>query len=80
MISLELKDICEDMLKNPQDWKQTRYTFDNDKKHIYFWTATGTIGLNPWQSVTVPSLNIFEKFYLRKHINKSVMLKFKQSL
>ena len=68
-ISNGIKEFCEQMIKQPNDWVQGEYTFTN-KKHldIAIWTCSGVRYIKIGRDKT---LNFFEKRLIAKAIKQT---------
>ncbi len=68
-ISQGIRDLGQLMIIKPHEWTQTQYEFINRERNIVVWTSNGTLMI----SITgVPSLGLFEKFYINRCIKQSV--------
>ena len=68
-ISNGIKEFCEQMVNNPNDWVQGEYEFTN-KKHpdIAIWTCNGVCYIKIGRDET---LNFFEKRIIAKAIKQT---------
>lgn len=76
-ISKGIKDICKQMIENPNDWYQGTYSFTNrTHQDISFWTANGLFFI---QLNGNASLNISEKILVSKSIKQSIANRLKST-
>ena len=69
-ISEGVREIAQQMIDNPHDWRQEDYHFRNiSHPDIAIWTANGAFGI---ELNGFDGLSLVEKHYLNRAIKKSI--------
>jgi len=75
-VSEGMKELGEDMVKNPKNWRQAEYNFEHrEHADISFWTANGIFGLKMDGGV---DMGLFERIYILRCIKKSLAQRAKE--